>query len=199
MKINKNLTTAMFVALAASAPSALAFAFTDTLDYNDNTATTYFIPPSAGVTTSPWYRYGNQDWGWTHNPIAGTFTSASLNISAYDVDFAQGEVDLITIVNGASISLGSLTGVNNAFSFTTFNLDLTNPNIVSAINNGMKVFMNINAGSGNWAVTLAKSSLSVDGGQLPDPNPTVPDGGTTLALLGAAMAGLAGLRRKLRA
>lgn len=171
--------------------TVLAIPITDTIDATDGQAGTYFVPTDAQKYDSPYWRGRDQDWGWTHNPIAGTgFTTATLNISAFDVDYSSGERDAISIVTGGGIFLGYLAGSNNSWAFTTFNLTPLLPALETEINAGLQIFMDIDANRTGWLVTLAKSSLSVDGGALPPPQPGVPDGGSTLALLGLALAGL---------
>jgi hypothetical protein len=53
---------------------------------------------------------------------------------------------------------------------------------------------------GTWSATVSGSKTSFNFGSAedpPTPDPTVPDGGVTVALLGVALVGLHGLRRKL--
>ncbi|MFH1027572.1 MAG: PEP-CTERM sorting domain-containing protein, partial [Pseudomonadota bacterium] len=48
----------------------------------------------------------------------------------------------------------------------------------------------------SWALTLAKSVLSIDGGIIPDPDPDPVPEPSTMILLGAGLAGLFFARRK---
>lgn len=174
-----------FGSLAYAAP------VTDTIQYPSG----YFTPSS--TTASPYYRWWDEDWSWTHNSIIGG-TSATLNIAAWDVDAAQGEVDNIYVFNGSSWDLlGSLAGLNNDWGYTTFDVTAylgTN----GAIENGLQVFMDIDTTHTHdyWAVLLSKSVLSIDGGTLPEPEPNPTPEPTTLFLLGFGLAGLATLRKK---
>lgn len=185
MKIKTNCLVVAALLLGAAYANA---AITDVIQY----PTPQFVDPANPMGN---YRYSNQDWGWTHNAIAGTITSASLLIGAYDVDYdgtANGENDIIYAwKGGVQTQLGLLGGGNNIWAFTTFILDAT---WFADINAGLQVFMDIDSthNSPFWAVSLSKSVLSVDGGTIPPPNPTVPEPTTFIA--GALLALPLGLR-----
>lgn len=161
---------------------------------------TGFFTPNDGVKLSaPYYRWWDEDWGWTHSgtPFSGvaSITSASLSLSAYDVDWPSGQVDNVYAYdNGVKTLLGKLTGQNNTWSYTTFVLG---PEFYDDIQNGLQVWLDIDSTHNydNWAVSLAKSVVEVNGAPKPPPNPGVPDGGATAALLGLAMVGLGCFRR----
>ena len=163
--------------------------------------TGYFTPSDSVKLSAPYYRWWNEDWGWTHSgaPFAsvGTITSASLSISAFDVDWPSGQVDNIYAYNnGVKTLLGTLSGLNNQWSYTTFVLG---PEFYDDILSGLQVWMDIDSTHrfDTWAVSLAKSVLEANGNPLPDPNldPRVPDSGATAALLGMFMLGLGCFRR----
>jgi len=208
MKIH--LIGSMILGMLAMGVSATAYSVpvTDVQDFSNNISTEFFVDNDANKYSSPYYRSKSQDWGWTHNAIAGTsFTSIVLNISAFDVDYCAAsycEHDMISIYDGSSwLNLGDLAGANNAWAFTEF--DLTSYSWAEAqVNAGLQVFMDIDAtNTGSWLVTLGKSTLSVDGGSqacVPTPGvpctPTVPEPSTGL-LLGIGLLGFGMARRKM--
>ena len=188
----------VFSLLLAFAAIAQADISTDVIQ----TPTNYFTPTDADKYNSPYYRYGNADWGWTHNAIAGTINSATLNISAYDVDYESwdptrwsGERDAVYAYdNGVKTFIGYLAGAGDQWSYTTFTLG---SNFFDDINAGLQVWLDIDSTNQGWAVALSKSALSIDGGQIPGPGPgQVPIPGAVL-LFAPGLAGLAVIRKKM--
>ena len=188
--MNNFKIAAALAALLASLGQAQA-AVTDTVQ----SPTGFFVPSDALKSSSPYYRGKSGDWGWTHNAIGGTITTASLNISAYDVDFSQGERDEIFALDGATwVSLGFLAGANNAFAFSNFVLGA---NFFDDIATGLQVKMDIDTTGAGWFVSLAKSSLSTDGSPLPPPVPGIPEPETyALMLAGLGVVGAMARRRQ---
>ncbi len=206
-----NVALVAFSAVVLSMPVSAA-TVTDTLDaFNPGSGKTYWTPSSSQKLARPYYRQQSEDWGWQHGAVGGKITSASLNVSAYDVDAAFGERDEIYAFNedtSAFELLGSLAGSNNTFSFTTFNLK---PSWFDEIALGLKIKLKIDENNEGWKMSLAKSSLSIDSGVLPNPNPIQvpgPNPGQTpsvgqvpvpaaIWLFGSGLVGLMGMRRKL--
>ena len=188
------------IALLLFAFSSVAYAgIVDTIE----APTGYFAPDQESLYNDPYYRWYGEGWGWQHNPISGTITSATLNISAWDVDEAtymwSGEVDNIYVFSSAIndwLLLGVLQGRDNDWGYTTFTLA---ESLFADIALGLQVRMSIDVTNVGYGVALSKSVLSVDGGELPPPDPgqnpsPTPEPGTVL-LMGLGFAGLAAVRR----
>jgi hypothetical protein len=154
----------IIVCASVGAAAANAAAYTDTVQ----APTGFFLPVSAGPYDSPYYRDAGQDWSWQHGAIATPFTTATLNISAFDVD-APFEIDTIYAYDdGVRTLIGNLTGTDNTYSFTSFVLGSNFFNDIAA---GLKVDVDIDSQNTGWVLTLVKSAVSVDGGALPPPTP----------------------------
>lgn len=196
----KFLSTLSILATLSLSSTGAAFAATQTLDFsNPGPGTTYWTPDDGSKDSSPYYRWQGDDWSWQFNPVAGTINSASVSVSAFDVDASSGEVDDIYGWSNDSSSwqlLGSLAGAGDIWSFTTFDLTSSWFDEISA---GLQVKIAIDTLGGNWAVSLAKSSLITNGGTLPSPNPSAVPVPAAVWLFGSALAGLGffGKRREL--
>jgi hypothetical protein len=193
------ITVLIFLGAILMAGSVCYASAIDTQDYSKQTATTYFVDTDANKYNAPYYRWYNQDWGWTHTGIASAATAltATLNISAFDIDWASGEVDKVYAYdNGVKTLLGTLTGDNDQWSYTTFTLG---SNFYDDIVSGLQVYLDIDSTNNEdvWAVTVAKSVISIDGGELPDPDPSTTPEPCTLLLMGIGLGGGVLLRRKM--
>lgn len=147
-------------------------------------APTGFFAPGTGATTDPpYYRWHDEDWGWTHGAIGGPIASASLFISAYDVDFS--EIDNIYgYDNGVFTLIGSLTQTGSEeFSYTEFGLGA---NWFDDIAGGLSLWVDIDSTHDEdfWALTLGKSVLTTNGTTPPPPTPgAIPEPSTWLLMI----------------
>jgi hypothetical protein len=160
----------------------------------------FFVPTDAQKYDSPYYRGVGQDWEWQHNAIATPFTTASLSISAFDVDSCCGEKDDIYVMdNGVWTFLGTLTGEDDTWDYgNSFNLGA---NLFDDIVAGLMVQIRIDQNNEGWIVTLGKSVLSLDKGVRPPPTPggVVPEPATWAMLItGFGFVGTMARRRRTR-
>jgi hypothetical protein len=157
--------------------------------------TGFFVPTDAQKFNAPYYRGANSDWGWTHGAIASGFTSATLNVSAFDVDFVSGETDNIYAYDdGVRTLLGTLTGSDGQWEFG--NEFVLGANFFNDISAGLQVEIDIDATRAGWFVTLGKSVISTDGAVLPPPTPGVPEPSSWMMLIaGFGLVGAAARRR----
>ena len=159
--------------------------------------TGYFVPNDSLKYDGTYWRGASQDWSWTHGSIAAGFTSASLNISAFDVDQPQGEIDNIYALDAATstwVLLGNLDGGNDIWQFTTFDLGA---DLFDDVVAGLQVRIDIDTAGAGWYVTLAKSTLTTDGSGPGNPNPGVPEPATWAMLIaGFGLVGATMRRRR---
>lgn len=94
-------------------------------------------------------------------PTGSTGRSGTLRLDVYDVDVAQGEVDIV-YVNGARV--GTLNGRNGTWGVNIFTIA---PGILRSGRNTVKVDIDTkNPKKGVWAVTINWGVIALGGGSL---------------------------------
>ena len=156
------------------------------VDSSDGQAGTYFFPYAETDTRredAPWYRWWNEDWGWTHTfsppgPAPVSIISATLVIEAWDVDLGpypeHYEIDEIYVgTDSAGIFLGDLNDLDNVWSTTS--LPFPASTFADLMDGTINIFMDIDSTHNQdfWAVTLKSSALTVTYEPIPAPGAIV--------------------------
>ena len=165
--------------LSVGSQTQAGITYVDVVDATSGQPDARFLPSGTDPFDDYYYRWQDDDWGWTHTfdhqeTLEITINWATLDIYAFDADF--GEVDLI---EGDGIVLGQLDGSpEDSWHLTTLTLD---PLALDQLLDGsMDMWMDIDAdfpGSSGpyWAVTLASSTLTIDYDVIePEPEPRKP-------------------------
>ena len=204
MYIQKLVVSGLLIGALFNASSVTA-ATVDTIEATSPTANAspnYFAPSGIATYSSPYYRRAGQDWDWAHNAVTSPYKTATLSVSAFDVDNpsetagVSNETDEIYGWETSSLSwelIGVLADATDIYSFTTFNLGSS---WADEISTGLMVRMLIDQTDQGWLVTLAKSVLATDGAPIGNPNPGTVPVPAAAWLFGSAVLGFFGMRRR---
>ena len=160
MKLRAVAAGVVCVALLCGAAHADTVTVVNTVDWDDGY---YFAPPDVILDHWPYYRGCREDWGWSHDlatvPANATgILSATLSISAWDVDYYDGEIDLI-YANG--VAVGALDGTW-IYQWGTSTFSLPESVLDDLWEDGeLSIYMNIDSADSGSRVTLGASVLTV--------------------------------------
>ena len=171
-----------FIVCALMATASMAgptVTVTETLNAgNPGPGTTWWLPEGMAPpgTNHVYYRWWDEDWGWTHTfsppgPIPLSIISATLDIRAWDVDPTEDpEVDEVYVgTDSTGIYLGNLDDNNNIWSTTS--LTLPSSTFADLMDGTINIWMDIDTTHNDdyWAVTLDWSKLTVTYEPIPAP------------------------------
>jgi len=183
--MKKLIAFCVFAALMLSVnnPANANITVADMVDSSDGQAGTYFFPYAETDTRredAPWYRWWNEDWGWTHTfsppgPAPVSIISATLAIEAWDVDTGlEPEIDEIYVgTDSAGFYLGDLNDMDDVWSTTS--LPLPASTFADLMDGTINIFMDIDSTHNQyfWAITLKSSTLTVTYEPIPAPGAIV--------------------------
>jgi hypothetical protein len=148
------------VLLATLAPQALAQATYYTNSDNENNAGTHVADNDMDVSLGN--ASGAHPIEFNIDVVSLPLSSVALSMRALDVDEEDGEVDEVYI-NGHY--LGRLTGANNVWSVTAFNV---NPAWLVAGQNLVRVNVDTSGDTTQWVTTIDWAQMLTDGGGATD-------------------------------
>ncbi len=149
------------VIFLCGAVHAATVTVTNTVDSDDGY---YFAPPDVIFDHTPYYRGSWEDWGWSHNLTtvpagAQGILSATLSISAWDVDYYEGEIDVV-YANG--VAIGTLDETwGRQWGTSTFALPT---GVLDDLweDGELSIYVDIDSENGGSRVTLGSSVLTIN-------------------------------------
>jgi len=183
-----------FLALTASSASAITITLSDVnihnFDMNNGTGNS--------VLTGTWDLTADTDWT--------TFVSPATNLTGWNIDSVQ--IAIVIANDAGSDAIRILLDATQFFTATgtldwnpipwTSDVGLVSGTLFGSISADGMLDYRIERTSTTGAFQVQTASLTVDATN-PNISLAVPDGGTTLTMLGLGMVGLGALRRKLGA
>jgi hypothetical protein len=185
MKLNKLIKIAVPAAFLAFACSASATYISGSIGF---TGTYQTMPTAFDLGTADALHISGVSV--TPNSQFGDYAAVPNGYSP--INYSNVTFDPITV--GPLWSFNYL-GVNYTFTMDTMTLVVQNNFVVALQGNGTATIDGFQPTNGRWTLTANQNSQTLTFSSGAD----VPDGGTSIALLGASLLGLAGLRRKFRA
>jgi len=148
------------VVLLCGAVHAATVTVVNTVDSDDGY---YFAPAGVVLDHPPYYRGSWEDWGWSHDLTtvpagAQGILSATLSISAWDVDYYEGEIDVV-YANG--VAIGTLDETwGRQWGTTTFSLPTSVLNDLWE-DGELSIYVDVDSETGGSRVTLGSSVLTI--------------------------------------
>lgn len=193
-----SLCASVLVTLSASATSIDQYADT-VIDFSSQWSTGSWAANQAlGAPTT--FGYGDISTSWAPASLNGTLEYITVGfaqsvyadgVTIRETD-GNGFVYQVDVLDTANVLHTVWTGTDSSVGGTPVDF-LVSFSATSYLVQGVKIYVDTNHDLGNWEEI---DSIQLHGSDIPGSTSSVPDSTSTLALLGAAMAGFVGLKRR---